>query len=49
MRLNAGLGAVHTCICCNCSYLMGFLPAVYDYQFSNSEGIIFNKLVFISW
>ena len=23
--------------------------AVYDYQFTNSEGCVFNKLVFLNW
>ena len=26
-----------------------FLSAVYDYQFVNSDGCVFNKLVFLNW
>ena len=26
-----------------------FVSAVYDYQFVNSDGCVFNKLVFLNW
>lgn len=31
------------------SYACFCSVAVYDYQFTNSEGCLFNKLVFFSW
>lgn len=30
-------------------YCLAVAAAVYDYQFTNSEGCIFNKLVFLNW